>query len=234
MFDQPLFLRTLSRFAAALPSEYDVEHVLTELTESVTGILGLAGSGVTVLQDDGRLSFMTAVGSRYAEMERAQEQYQQGPCRDAVDTARVVSVTDVRQKTGRWEEYVQTARRLGVAGVAGIPMRLGNRVVGALDLYADEPRDWSQEDLDVATVLADVATGYIVNASKVEQLEQLNGQLQQALSSRVLLEQAKGIIAEHHGITVDAAFTVMRKHARDHNTGLRAVAQSVVEDGLRM
>jgi len=234
MFDQPLFLRALSRFAAALPSEYDVEQVLTELAESATGILGLAGSGVTVLQDDGRLSFMTAVGSPYAEMEQVEERHQQGPCRDAVDTGRVVSVTDVRQETGRWGEYVHTARRLGVAGVAGVPMRLENRVFGALNLYGDEPRDWSQEDLDVATVLADVATGYIVNASKVEQLEQLNGQLQQALSSRVLIEQAKGIIAEHHGITVDEAFSGMRTYARNHNTALRGVAQSVVEGGLRM
>ena len=86
----------------------------------------------------------------------------------------------------------------------------------------------------MATVLADVATGYIVNALKVEQLEQLNGQLQQALSSRVLLEQAKGIIAEHHGITVDEAFSGMRECTRDHNFGLRAVAQAVVEDGPRM
>jgi GAF domain-containing protein len=234
MFDQPLFFRTLSRFAAALPSEYDVQQVLVELAESATAILGLAGSGITLLQDDGRLSFMTAVGSPYAEMERVQEQHQQGPCRDAVDTGQVVPVTDVRQETGRWGEYVQTARRLGVAGVAGVPRRLGNRVVGALDLYGDQPSDWCQEDLDVATVLADIASGYIVNASKVEQLEQLNGQLQQALSSRVLVEQAKGIIAEHRGITVDEAFTGMRKYARDHNTSLRAVAQSVVESGLRM
>jgi GAF domain-containing protein len=187
-----------------------------------------------LLQDDGRLRFMTAVGSPYAEMERVEEQHQQGPCRDAVDTGQVVAVTDVRQETDRWGHYVRTARGLGIAGVAGVPMRLENRVVGALDLYGDEPRDWDQEDLDVATVLADVATGYIVNASKVEQLEQLNEQLQQALSSRVLIEQAKGIIAEHHGITVDRAFTGMRKYARDHNTGLRAVAQSVVEGGLRM
>ena len=107
MFDQPLFLRTLSRFTAALPSEYDLEQVLIELAESATGNLGLAGSRVTLLQDDGRLSFVTAVGSPYAEMERLEEHHQLGPCRDAVDTGQLVAVTDVRQENGRWEEYVR-------------------------------------------------------------------------------------------------------------------------------
>ena len=234
VFDQPLFLRTLSRFAVALPGEYDLQQALTELTESVTAILDLAGSGVTLAEADGRLGFATAVGAPYVELERIQEQFQRGPCREAFDTAEIVSVPDARLEQDRWGEYAVAARRLGVAGVAGVPMRLGDRLIGAVNLYAGVPRAWAEEDLHVATVLAGVATGYIVNASKVQQLEQLTDQLRRALESRVLIEQAKGVISEHRAVTVDEAFARMRRHARDHNTGLRAVAQSVIDEGLRV
>jgi GAF domain-containing protein len=233
MFNQPLFLKTLSRFAAALPAPYDVERVLPEFTQNVTAILGLSGSGVIAVKD-GRLSFVTASGAPYEALERAQEQYQRGPCQQAIDTGKPVAVTDVRQEQHRWPEYAETARRFGVAGVAGVPMRVGDIVFGALNIYGHTARDWSTEDLDVAAVLASVATGYIVNASKVEQLQQVNEQLQQALSSRVLIEQAKGITAEHHGVPVGEAFLRMRVYARSNNAALRAVAESIIHDGLRV
>ena len=95
MYDQPLFLKTLSRFAVVLPARYDLETVLTELTESVTAVLGLSGAGVT-MADDGRLRFVTAVSEASGDLERNQEQQQAGPCRDAYDTGDVVRVTDVR------------------------------------------------------------------------------------------------------------------------------------------
>jgi GAF domain-containing protein len=133
-----------------------------------------------------------------------------------------------------WPEFAEAARRLGVAGVAGIPMRLADQTVGALDLYAAEPREWSDTDLSVARVLADAATSYIVNASSLRQQQQLNEQLQQALDSRIIIEQAKGITAQHDDITVEAAYERMRRHARDHNGTLRMVAEAIVNVGLRV
>jgi GAF domain-containing protein len=233
MYDQPLFLQTLSRFAVVLPARYDLEAVLTELTESVTAVLGLSGSGVT-MAEDGRLRFVTAVSQAAGELERTQEQQQAGPCRDAYDTGEVVRVSDVRTESDRWPEFAAAATRLTVAGVAGIPMRLADETIGALNLYSAQPREWSDGDIAVAAVLADVATSYVVNASKLRQQQQLTEQLQQALESRVVIEQAKGITAQQHEITIDKAYQLMRGHARNNNASLRVVAEAIVAVGLQV
>jgi GAF domain-containing protein len=233
MYDQPLFLHTLSRFAVVLPARYDLEAALSELTESVTAVLGLSGSGVT-MAEEGRLRFVTAVSQASGELERNQEEEQAGPCRDAYDTGEVVRVTDVRKESTRWPEFSATACRLSVAGVAGIPMRLDDQIIGALNLYSPEPREWTDEDIAVAAVLADVATSYVVNASKLRQQEQLSEQLQHALESRVVIEQAKGITAQQNSVTVDQAYQCMRRHARNNNASLRVVAEAIVAVGLRV
>ncbi|HYO18017.1 MAG TPA: GAF and ANTAR domain-containing protein [Dermatophilaceae bacterium] len=233
MYDQQLFLRTLSRFAVVLPARYDLETALSELTESVTAVLGLCGSGVT-MAEEGRLRFVTAVSEASGELERSQERHQSGPCRDAYLTGEVVRVTDVREESARWPEFSATASRLAVAGVAGIPMRLADQIIGALNLYSPEPRKWSDGDIAVAAVLADVATSYVVNASKLRQQEQLSEQLQEALESRVVIEQAKGITAYKHAVSVDQAYQLMRRHARNNNASLRVVAEAIVAVGLQV
>ena len=234
MYDQPLFLQTLSRFAVVLPGRYDLEATLTELTESLTSVLGLSGSGVTMADEGGRLRFVTAVSQASGDLERNQEQQQAGPCRDAFDTGEVVRVTDVRKESSRWPEFSATAARLSVAGVAGIPMRLADKVIGALNLYSPEAREWTDEDIAVAGVLADVATSYVVNASKLRQQEQLSEQLQQALESRVIIEQAKGITAQQKSVSVDDAYQMIRRHARNNNASLRVVAEAIVAVGLHV
>jgi GAF domain-containing protein len=134
----------------------------------------------------------------------------------------------------RWPEFAATAVRLEVAGVAGIPMRLADQIIGALNLYASGPREWSDEDIAVAAVLADVATSYVVNASKLRQQEQLSEQLQHALESRVVIEQAKGITAQQNSVTIDQAYQLMRGHARSNNASLRTVAEAIVAVGLQV
>jgi len=233
MYDQTLFLRTLSRFAVVLPVRYDLEGTLTELAESVTEVLGLSGSGVT-MAEDGRLRFVAAVSQASGDLERNQEEQQAGPCRDAYDTGEVVRVTDVREESARWPEFSATASGLSVAGVAGIPMLLADEIIGALNLYSTEPRQWSEEDIAVARVLADVATSYVVNASKLRQQEQLSEQLQEALESRVIIEQAKGITAQQNTVSVDRAYQMMRRHARNNNANLRMVAEAIVAVGLQV
>jgi GAF domain-containing protein len=233
LYDQPLFLQTLSRFAVVLPARYDLEAALSELTESVTAVLGLSGGGVT-MAEDGRLRFVTAVSQASGELERSQEQHQAGPCRDAYETGEVVRVTDVRKEAARWPQFAADATRLGVAGVAGIPMRLADQIIGALNLYSPEPREWTDGDIAVAAVLADVATSYVVNASKLRQQEQLSEQLQEALVTRVVIEQAKGITAYKNAISVDQAYQRMRGHARSNNASLRTVAEAIVAVGLQV
>jgi GAF domain-containing protein len=235
MYDQSLLLQTLSRFAVILPARYDLQEALSELAESATSVLGLCGSWVT-LADAGQLRFLTEVSQASAELARDHAQLHPFPCpcRDAYSTGEVVRVTDVREESTRWPEFSASATRLSMAAVAAIPMRLADQVIGALNLYSPEPRDWSDEDMAVASVLADMATSYLVNASKLRQKTQLSEQLQEALESRVVIEQAKGITSQRHAISVDKAYQLMRSHARNNNASLRVVAEAIVAVGLRV
>jgi GAF domain-containing protein len=235
MFDQSLLLETLSRFAVVLPARYDLPEALSELTESVTAVLGLCGSWVT-MADNGQLRFLAAVSQASAELDRDHVHLHPFPCpcRDAYSTGEVVRVSDIRKESTRWPEFAASATRLSMAGVAAVPMRLADQVIGALNLYSLEPRDWSDEDIAVARVLADVASSYVVNASKLQQQQQLSEQLQQALDSRVIIEQAKGITAEQHSVTLDEAYQLMRSHARNNNASLRVVAEAIVTVGLKV
>jgi GAF domain-containing protein len=234
MYDQRLFMKTLSRFCVVLPEHHDLDAAaLAELTKSVTAVLGLGGSGVT-MAEEGQLQFVTAVTPDSKELERSQEDHQEGPCRDAYESGEVVRVTDVRQESARWPDYSATATRLGVAGVAGIPMRDGDQVIGALNIYSREPRQWSDEDIAVAVVLADVATSYVLNAAKLHDQEQTIGQLEDALVNRALIEQAKEITAQRKSVTVDHAYQLMRGQALNNHVSLHTVAEAVVGVGLQI
>ena len=235
MYDPSLFLQTLSRFAVILPARYDLPEALSELTESVTAVLDLCGSWVT-MADEEQLRFVTSVSQASAELERDHALLHPFacPCRVAYSTGEVVRVTDVRLESTRWPEFSASATRLSIAGVAAVPMRLADQVIGALNLYSPDPRAWSDEDIAVARVLADMATSYVVNASKLRQQEQLSEQLQEALESRVVIEQAKGITAHQHSLTVEQAYQRMRRHARNNNASLRIVAEAIVAVGLQV
>lgn len=231
MYDHSLFLQTLSEFTRTLVTQYDVDAVLDDLTTRLVDVLGLAGSGVALARD-GKLQFATAFPPRVIELELVQHQHQKGPCVNAYRSGEVIAVTDLAQYASSWPEYSAVAQRLGMTAVAGIPMRLRDETVGAINLYVDGAAEWPAEDLAAAVVMADMATSYLINASTLRQQEQLNDQLQRALDSKLIIEQAKGAIATSHGISVDDAFERIRRHARSHNVTVRAVAEAIVELGL--
>jgi GAF domain-containing protein len=233
MYDHSLFLRTLSEFSAKLLTPYDIDTVLQELMERLRDVLGLAGAGVA-LSRDGRLEFATAVPEHLAEIEVNQIEHQAGPCVDAYRSARVVAVADLEAECHQWPEYCVIAKRLGLTSVAGIPLRLAGESFGAVNLYGDGAREWPEDDLAAAVVMADMATTYLVNASNLRQQERLNEQLKSALDSKAVIEQAKGILANQQNTTVEQAFTLMRTHARNHHVAVRSVAEAIVGLGLRL
>jgi AmiR/NasT family two-component response regulator len=116
--------------------------------------------------------------------------------------------------------------------VAGIPMGLDDRRLGALNIYASTTRVWTVDELDAAQVFADMATSYLLNSTERERAEQVQTQLREALESRIVIEQAKGMLAATYGVSVDAAFERLRRHARSHGAPLREVANAVVHLGL--
>jgi GAF domain-containing protein len=231
MYDHHLYVKTLSAFARTLLAPFEVHTALTELTEVVTEVLGLTGSGVGLARGE-RLEFDAFFGAATAEVERTQEHVQSGPCVTAFRTQQVVAITDLTTQHDRWPDYCDVAARVGISAVASLPMRVADRCVGALNLYADAARAWPQDDLDAAVVMADMATVYLINASRDHQQSELNNQLQRALDSRVVIEQAKGVLVARHQISPDRAFERLRSHARSRNATVAAVADAVVRLGL--
>ena len=231
MSDQRL-LAVLIRFSRTLAGRYDVSDVLYELSDAVAQVLGAAGAGVSLADDTGRLRFATATNETITQVENLQQDSQQGPCHIAYTTNEAVLVRDLTEST-EWPQLADVALRTGLVSVAGIPMTFDGRAVGSLNIYDDHVREWTDQDTAAARVLADIATAYLVHASELDQARRVNEQLEAALESRLIIEQAKGVLAGERGITVDQAFAVLRKHARSRNAPIHAIAKAVVELGLR-
>ena len=232
MPDHDKLLQTLAGFASTLTQGYEISDVLHDLAERVTDVLAITGAGVSLL-DDGHLRFVTSDRETLANLERIQEIHQAGPCVEAIGTGEPVVVHQVADYAERWPAYINRAGALGIGAIAAIPMRAAKTSIGTLDLYHDQAHDWSQDDLTAARTLADIATSYVVNASRYEQQRRIAEQLQQALNSRIVIEQAKGIIAAHRATNVDNAYSILRKHTRDHGASLHDIARAVVDLGLR-
>lgn len=232
MADQKLLTRTLSEFASTLVQDFSISDVLHDLAERATAVVGADSAGVS-LQQASHLHFVTALDERCSNLERVQESEQAGPCVDALQSGEAVAVADLGEAAGGWGLYGQAARKAGVAAILGVPMRLDGEKIGTLNIYSNSRRQWSVEDLDAARVLADIAASYVINASKLAQQRRINEQLKEALDSRIVIEQAKGILAAERAISIDEAFEVLRKHARSHRAALRSVAEAVVNLGLR-
>ncbi|MDG3009534.1 GAF and ANTAR domain-containing protein [Rhodococcus sp. D2-41] len=222
----------LTGFTTVLVASPTTDRVLEELTASVTGLLSLAGSGVSVLAD-GRLRHIATSPGPAAELEQCQEQWQQGPGCDATASGETVCCADVREQHVRWPSYAARAETIGIAGAASVSMNLDDETVGALCLYAAEPRTWSGDELGAAKVFANIAAFYLITASKLEQQQRLSTQLRHALDSRIVIEQAKGIIAAERHTSIDEAFTLMRGHARSRSRSIQEIAGAIVEGVFR-
>ncbi|MDQ3974763.1 MAG: GAF and ANTAR domain-containing protein [Actinomycetota bacterium] len=223
----------LVEFAHTLVTDYRGGDVLQRLCHRVAEVLPVTGAGVMLEGEDGHLRFVAASDEVVRTIEDLQIAFGEGPCLYAFHTGEQVVVADLAN-SDRFSHFAPQALEAGLRAVFSFPMRSGNAVVGALNLYRSEPGDWGQDDGDVAQILADVATAYLLNARAFEHSSRLAGQLQHALDSRVVIEQAKGKLAERLGIDVAEAFEVMRRHARGHGRKLQEVAREVVDDQLRL
>jgi len=233
MADQRLLFQALSDFAGTLVHRYAVADVLFSLTDHVTDVLGVTGAGVSLGDENRNLRFITAANEIITEIERVQELAQHGACVDAYQSGTVVQSNDLNAEE-RWPQLVPDALRLGLRSVAAIPMRLTDDTIGSLNIYDMRARAWPDEDIQAARVLADMAVSYVTNASALERSERVREQLQQALESRVIIEQAKGMIAADQGVGIDEAFKLLRAYTRKHHASLHDVAAAIVNLGLRV
>lgn len=235
MLDHPKALKALSDFLHTLLTPYDLNLVLDDLAVRLCDILQIAGAGVSLAQE-GRLKMATALPPAIMPIEATQEATQTGPCIAAFQARQTVAVNDLSEAEHRemWPKYCATAEEIGLQAAAGIPMQVSDKSFGAVSLYATEVKHWQEDELFLARTFADAATVYLMNSSSYDRERALNEQLQHALDSRVVIEQAKGILAEAHGTDVQTAFESIRTHSRNHNTRVREVAEAIVERGLRL
>lgn len=233
MIDQVALMEAFHDYARVLLGPYEIGTVLYRLTDQVVELLDVDGAGVTLTHDNERLTFVSATDATITAVEEDQLAHGQGPCYEAFRTGSVVAVGDLSTDE-RWPEYRKFTLARDVHAVAGIPMPVGDRRIGALNLYRRAPGPWAPEDLEVAQLLADMASGYILNATQLEESRTLATQLQHALSSRIVVEQAKGVIAERHEIAMDEAFELLRTHARRTGTRIHKVCTQIVDGTLEL
>ena len=233
MVNQELLLQALHQFVDAMSQEYDITEMAYELSERVTQVMGAAGAGVSVADRDGDLVFVTATSQVVVEIEQAQQETQEGPCVTAFRTQKPVVVHDIRDVSD-WPAYSTVADRLELHSVVGFPLRYKDTRLGALNLYNRDPRDWTEDDVDVVGLFANMTTAFLVRKSELAEANELAEQLQSALDSRIVIEQAKGLLAGEHDISLDDAFDLLRSHSRNYNIRLAEVCNAVVHMQLRI
>ena len=219
--------RAFVALASRLVDGFDVVDLLGELTERCTGLLDIASAGLLLADASGTLHVLAASSERTRLLEIFQLQRAQGPCRDCYLSGASVSVADLASMQERWPDFVPRARDLGFASVHALPMRLHDRVLGALGLFGTSVGTLAPDDLALGQAMADVASVALVQDMSARDAGAYNEHLQAALTNRVLLEQAKGVLAQLGDIDVADAFTVLRRYARAEGVTLSTVARAV-------
>lgn len=220
--------RAFVELADTLVTEYDVVDLAHRLVEHSVALLPISASAIILSDADGKLGTL-ASSEQSRLLDLIQLQADAGPCVLAYRTGRAVFVDDLAVDQARWPAFAERGLEYNVRAVAALPMRLRDERIGAMNLFMATPGPLSATDIEVAQALADVATIGILHHRAWTHSESLNQQLQAALDSRVVIEQAKGVLAERGRIDVTAAFTLLRAHTRRTNQRLVDLARAVVD-----
>jgi len=218
--------------ANSLVDGADVVELLSGLTTDCARLLDVASAGLLLADGHGALHVVAASSERTRDLEMFQLQREQGPCLDCYRTGAPVEVDDLAAAAERWPNFVEAALAAGFASVHAVPLRLRETVLGALNLFGSEVGPLQPDDLDLAQALAHVASIALVAERAAGDRETINQQLQHALTSRIAIEQAKGVLAQVGNLEMDQSFAALRRYTRDHNRRLSEVAQEVVSRQL--
>ena len=225
----------LVEFSQILTGQHGVHDILRQLGDYCTELLPVHGIGVLISRDGGDgMTVATANSDAGDTVEHLEVELREGPCTDAVRRGEQVVVPDLEAAVERYPHFAPRALQAGVRSIHALPMTARGVVVGSMDIVALEPLRLSVEQVDSAQLLADVALAFLLNSHRLAEATRLAEQLQQALESRVVIEQAKGKLAERHGVSMDAAFERLRQHARTNGERVQRVARLVVDDELRV
>ena len=223
---------TFVELADTLTADFDVVEFFAGLTERVVELGIAAQAGILLADDTGSLRFMAASDERTQLLELFQVQSREGPCQDCYRTGTPVAVDLLEAEVDRWPQFVPKALATGFAAVHAVPLRFRDTVVGALNLFHNEPGTVDADSLAVVQAMADVATIGLVQQRELHRAHSVQAQLQHALHSRVTIEQSKGIIFEQASVTMSDAFELLRSYARNNNTKLSDAARRIVDGTL--
>jgi transcriptional regulator with GAF, ATPase, and Fis domain len=211
-----------------LVEDYDVIEFLHFLTERCVELTGIDEAGVMIGALPGHLQAVAASTERSYLLELFELQNQDGPCLDAFRGGVTVTAADLAEEPERWPIFTPRAVSAGFSSVHSIPMRLRNEVIGAVNLLSVGTGVMSQQDARLARALSDIATVAILQQRTISDVETINSRLSTALNSRIRIEQAKGVLAERAGTTVDEAFAMIRSYARSRQRSLTGVCDDIV------
>ncbi|MDP1878693.1 MAG: GAF and ANTAR domain-containing protein [Actinomycetota bacterium] len=217
-------------FADTLVKPFEQIDFLHMLTSRATELVGTADAGLLLADPTGRLQFMAASDERTELLELLQVQVQEGPCQDCFRIGTPVINADLLEATDRWPQFAPRALAAGFRSVHAFPLRLRHEVIGALNLFGTDVGAMTPTEVRIVQALADVATIGLLQERAIRRSEVLTEQLQEALTTRTIIEQAKGAIAQSRGCSIDEAFVLLRDYCRRHNLGLSTVAQATVSD----
>ena len=218
--------------ADTLVGGFDLVGLFDDLAAACVDLLEVSAAGLMLADASGQLRVMASSSERSRLLELLEIQNDAGPCLDCYRHGRAVLVTDLAADPERWPRFSGEAIRVGFGSVYALPMRLREETIGALNLFHQQPNGVSDANLRLAQALADVATIGILQQRAVQQSSDLAEQLQTALNSRLIIEQAKGVLAEREQTDMSEAFELLRGYARRKRVKLSGVAAAVVGGDL--
>ncbi|MGY2874299.1 GAF domain-containing protein [Marmoricola sp. URHA0025 HA25] len=227
-----LVAQSFVALADTLVDDFDVVELLDRLVADCVTLIGVDAAAILLVNRDRHLEVVASSNEASYLMEVFQLESRSGPCLEAVETGEPVSVTDLGQVQRRWPAFSHAIEGVGFSAVYALPMRLREEKIGALNLFNSTQPPLSEFDARLAQALADVATIGILQQRTVSRASILVEQLQLALSTRISVEQAKGVIAEFGGLDMGVAFEAIRAYARSNHLKLSAVAEALVRREL--
>ncbi|MBO1768169.1 GAF and ANTAR domain-containing protein [Allobranchiibius sp. GilTou38] len=232
MVTQERLVEAFVDLADTLVAEFDVIDFLHSLASTTVELLDADAAGLMLADQRGELHLLAASSDETRTLELFELQHNQGPCLDAYREGKPVTNIDPATAEERWPAFGAAVRAGNFTSVHAIPMRLRDEVIGAMNLFLARPGDLSNADLLLGQGLADIATIGLLQERAVQQQQILAEQLQGALNSRVVIEQAKGMLAARHGVSVLDAFAAMRTYARRNGRSLSHVAVEIIDGSL--
>jgi len=216
--------------ADTLVADYDVIELTQQLVDNSMSLLPIAAAGILIGDARGDLTVIASSSEQTRLLELLQVEVDVGPCLLAYRTGKQVLVDDLSVDRQRWPAFAARAAEYRYRSVSALPLRLRDERVGALNLFRTEVGPLSPTHIAIGQALADVATIGILNQRTLTHSDLINQQLQSALNTRVIIEQAKGVLAERGNLDMDRAFVLLRSYARKTHQRLADVARAVVDN----